>query len=93
MNRYYALEPHLDSESLPDADDEHTKNQFWDHIELEQGVWLTQQPGVLLQAPSEAPHAVYTFTWALLMTAHIEIAVTFVRFNAGKSKKEKLTKE
>jgi hypothetical protein len=55
------------------------KGNFWHSHKLEEGVWLIQNAGELLFTPSIAPHAVFTLTWSVLITAHVETAVTFVR--------------
>ncbi|KAI1078529.1 hypothetical protein F5B20DRAFT_547349, partial [Whalleya microplaca] len=70
MRQYYLIETDTDSNK---------QESFWIKNSLQDGVWLTQSPGELLYTPSAAPHAVFTFTWAPLITAHLDTAVTFVR--------------
>ncbi|OWP01496.1 chaperone protein htpG [Marssonina coronariae] len=70
MRQYFLLESHQSAKTAPNA-------TFWKHHRLEHGVWLVQNAGELLYTPSEAPHAVFTLTWSVLITAHVETAVTF----------------
>ncbi|KAE8444107.1 hypothetical protein EG329_000889 [Mollisiaceae sp. DMI_Dod_QoI] len=72
MRQYYSLESQQGIKGV-------AKKEFWDTHALEHGVWLVQNAGELLYTPSEAPHAVFTFSWSILITAHVDTAVTFVR--------------
>lgn len=71
MRQYYSIESNRNTKGV-------AKKESWDTHELEHGVWLFRNAGELLYTPSMAPHTVFTFTWSVLITAHVDTTVTFV---------------
>jgi len=72
MRQYYSFDNQPSTKS-------EAKKKFWDTHEFEHGVWITQNPGELLYTPSGTPHAVFTLSWSVLISAQVDTAVTFVR--------------